>query len=55
VLHGWAAISPDMALRLESWLGLERGGRAETWLQQQLAYDLWQARKKPRPRVLRAA
>jgi plasmid maintenance system antidote protein VapI len=44
-----------MALRLESWLGLERGGRAETWLQQQLVYDLWQARKKPRPRVLRAA
>ena len=55
VLHGRAAISPDMALRLESWLGLERGGRAETWLQQQVAYDLWQARKKPRPRVLRAA
>jgi antitoxin HigA-1 len=55
VLHGKAAISPDMALRLEAWLGLGRGGRAETWLQQQLAYDLWQARKKPRPRVLRAA
>jgi plasmid maintenance system antidote protein VapI len=44
-----------MPLRLESWLGTERGGRAEIWLQQQLAYDLWQARKKPRPRVLRAA
>ena len=55
VLHGKAAISPDMALRLESWLGVERGGRAEIWLQQQIAYDLWRARKKPRPRVPRAA
>jgi len=55
VLHGKAAISPDMALRLESWLGVDRGGRAEVWLQQQLAYDLWGARRKPRPRVARAA
>ena len=46
VLHGHAAISPDMALRLEAWLGVENGGRAETWLTQQLAYDLWKARQK---------
>lgn len=44
VLNGRSAISPEMALRLEAWLGVERGGRAEVWLQQQLAYDLWQAR-----------
>jgi addiction module HigA family antidote len=55
VLHGKAAISLDMALRLEAWLGVDRGGRAEVWLQQQLAYDLWSARRKPRPRVAPAA
>ena len=46
VLNGHAAISPDMALRLEAWLGVDNGGRAETWLTQQLAYDLWKARQK---------
>jgi len=46
VLNGRAAISPDMAVRLEKWLGVENGGRAETWLTQQLAYDLWKARQK---------
>ena len=44
--NGDAAISPGMALRLEAWLGVENGGRAETWLNQQLAYDLWKARQK---------
>ena len=46
VLNGRAAISIDMALRLERWLGVEQGGRAELWLEAQLAYDLWQARQK---------
>ena len=46
VLNGRAAISPGMALRLEAWLGVENGGRAETWLTQQLAYDLWKARQR---------
>jgi addiction module HigA family antidote len=44
VLNGRAAISPEMALRLEKWLGAERGGAAVMWLAQQAAYDLWQAR-----------
>ncbi len=51
VFNGRAAMSPDMALRLEAWLGTERGGRAELWLGQQMAYDVWQARQKPRPKV----
>ena len=55
VLNGRAAISPDMALRLEAWLGNEQGGRAELWLSQQLAYDVWQARQKPRPAIPRLA
>lgn len=46
VLNGRAAISPEMALRLEAWLGIENGGSADTWLGQQMAYDLWQARQK---------
>lgn len=43
VLNGAAAISPEMALRLEKWLGAEHGGRAELWLGMQAAFDLWQA------------
>jgi addiction module HigA family antidote len=45
VMNGRAAISPVMALRLEAWLGVERGGRADLWLAEQAAYDLWQARR----------
>ena len=55
VLNGHAAISPVMALRLEAWLGVERGGRADLWLAEQSAYDLWQARKAGAPKVKRAA
>ena len=36
-------MSPAMALRIEAWLGVERGGRADIWLAGQVAYDLWQA------------
>jgi addiction module HigA family antidote len=53
VLNGRAAISPDMALRLEAWLGEERGARAELWLSQQMAYDIWHARQRPRPVIER--
>ncbi len=54
VLNGRAAISPSMALRLEGWLGVENGGRADLWISQQAAYDLWQARKAGSPKVKRA-
>jgi antitoxin HigA-1 len=43
VLNGKAAISPEMALRLERWLGVEHGGRASVWLAMQSACDLWVA------------
>ena len=43
VLNGKAAISPEMALRLERWLGVEHGGRASVWLAMQSACDLWNA------------
>ena len=54
VLNCRAAISPGMALRLEEWLGVENGGRADLWISQQAAYDLWQARKAGSPKVKRA-
>jgi addiction module HigA family antidote len=46
VLNGRAAISPDMALRIEAWLGVDRGGEARLWLAEQSAYDMWQAAQK---------
>lgn len=46
VLNGHAAISPEMALRIERWLGVENGGRADLWMAEQASYDLWQARSK---------
>ncbi len=55
VLNGKAAISPEMALRIETWLGVENGGRADTWIAQQAAYDLWQARQTAALNVQRAA
>lgn len=54
VLNGRAAISPEMALRLEGWLGVENGGRADLWIAQQATYDLWKARKAGAPKVERA-
>ncbi len=46
VLNGRAAISPDMALRIEAWLGVARGGDARVWLAQQSAYDVWQVEQR---------
>ena len=54
VLNGRAAISPEMALRIEGWLGVENGGRADAWIAQQAAYDLWKARQAGAPKVTRA-
>lgn len=54
VLNCRAAISPEMALRIEGWLGTENGGRADVWLSQQAAFDLWKAREAGTPTVQRA-
>jgi antitoxin HigA-1 len=54
VLNGRAAVSPEMALRLEKWLGVENGGRADLWMAEQASYDLWQARENFKPKVQRA-
>ena len=57
MLNGRAAISPDMALRIEAWLGVERGGDARMWLAEQSAYDVWQAqlRFKAKPMLVQRA
>ncbi len=49
VLNARAGISPEMALRLERWLGVEHGGRAGVWLGMQAAYDLWHTQKSAKP------
>jgi len=48
ILHEHAPVTPEMALRIERWLGREHGGRAEVWAGMQLDYDLWKARQKDR-------
>jgi antitoxin HigA-1 len=57
VLNGRAAISPEMALRIEAWLGVARGGEARLWMAEQSAYDVWQAehRFKATPMNVRPA
>lgn len=53
VLNGRAAVSPEMALRIEAWLGLERGGDARVWLAEQSAYDMWQTAQRLKKKPLR--
>ncbi|MES9897463.1 MAG: HigA family addiction module antitoxin [Sedimenticola sp.] len=45
VINERAGISPEMALKIEDWLGVEHGGRAELWTGMQLDYDMWRARQ----------
>jgi addiction module HigA family antidote len=47
VLNGRAAVSSDLALRLEQ-AGVST---ADTWLTMQLNYDLAQARQRPQPAI----
>ena len=52
ILNGRAGISPEMAVRLS----MAFGTSSESWLNQQLQYDLWQAEQRRRElRVKRLA
>lgn len=42
LLNGRIGISPEMAIRLAQGFG----GSAESWLKQQMQYDLWRAGKR---------
>ena len=48
VLHEHERVTPEMALRIEHWLGVENGGSAEVWSEMQLRHDLWNARQRLR-------
>ena len=45
LLNGRTGISVEMAIRLSKTFG----STPETWLEMQMAYDLWQARDLPGP------
>jgi len=47
VVNGRAGVSAELAIRLAAALG----GSAESWLNVQVAYDLWHAQKRRRPRI----
>jgi addiction module HigA family antidote len=49
VIHGHAAVSADMAIRLEEALGVG----ADAWLRMQVKRDLWVASRKKRKKVSR--
>ena len=52
ILNGRAGISPEMAVRLS----LAFGTTSESWLNQQVQYDLWQAeRHRKSLRVMKLA
>lgn len=52
VLNGRAAVSPEMALRIEAWLGKDRGGDAGLWLRMQAHFNRHQAEVRLRGRPL---
>lgn len=51
LLNRRAGVSADMALRLSQALNTS----AEMWVSMQVAYDLWEAKQQPRPKVSRIA
>jgi addiction module HigA family antidote len=48
VVNGRAALGAELAIRIAAALG----GSAESWLRMQVSYDLWQAQRKRRPKLL---
>jgi len=49
LLNGRSGISPDMAIRLS----IAFGTTAESWLTQQMQYDLWKARSGMKTKKLK--
>lgn len=47
LLNGKAGVTAAMALRLSAWLGTT----PDVWLGIQTQWDLWQAKKQPRPNI----
>ncbi len=51
LLNGKAGVSPEMAIRLS----IAFNTTPESWLNQQMQYDLWKARSRKPPKVARLA
>jgi len=51
LLNGKSGITPDMAIRLS----IAFNTTPESWLDQQMQYDLWKAGLKKKPKVRRLA
>lgn len=49
LLNGRIGISPEMAIRLSRGFG----GSPESWLRQQMQYDLWRAQRDREPVAIR--
>lgn len=47
LLNGHAAMTAEMAIRI----AMLTGTSAESWLKNQMQWDLWQAEQRPRPHV----
>ncbi len=47
ILNGQAGVTAGMALRLSIWLGTS----PDVWLGMQTQWDLWQAKKLPKPKI----
>jgi len=47
LLNGRAALTAEMAIRI----AMLTGTSAESWLKNQMQWDLWQAEQRPRPHV----
>ncbi len=50
LLNGRAAMTAEMALRVADWTGTT----PESWMENQILWDLWQAAQQPRPKIERA-
>ncbi len=47
LLNGRAAMTAEMAIRIAIFTGTS----AESWLRNQVQWDLWQAKQQPRPHI----
>lgn len=47
ILNSKTSVTADMALRLSAWLGTS----PESWVDMQSAWDIWQAKQRPHPKV----
>ena len=53
ILNGRDAISPDLTLRIEVWLGVDREGEARVGLAKPSTYDRWQAQLRSNAKPMR--